>query len=364
MEKLEIMEIKSAYTGKKVFLTGHTGFKGSWLLSWLVSLGSIVKGYSLPPEQNDNCLYNSIKGNTLCDSIYADIRDYEKLKEEILVFQPDFIFHLAAQPLVRTSYEQPIETFAINADGTINLLNAVRFLDKPCIIVCITTDKVYQNLEISYPYKEDDKLGGYDPYSASKACAEIIISSYRNSYFNPVNYNIHNKSISSARAGNVIGGGDWSVDRIVPDIIRALLKNEKIVLRNPNSIRPWQHVIDPLYGYLLLGAKQFNNPIKFATSYNFGPNPLDSLNVQGLVEKSIEIWGGGSFECFSNSNDLHEAKLLQLDIQKATNELNWKPSLDTNKAIELTIEWYKSNIANSNNALQLILKQLESISIV
>ena len=331
---------KSIYAGKKVFLTGHTGFKGSWLLAWLHLLGADVKGYALAP-QNEEDLFNILRGPDLCDSVIADIRDKEKLTKEILDFQPDFIFHLAAQPLVRLSYEIPSETFEVNAIGTAYVLDALRQLTKPCVAVMITTDKVYDNKEWHYPYRETDRLGGYDPYSASKAATEIVISSYRSSFFNPSHYEKHLKAVASARAGNVIGGGDWAKDRIIPDIVRALKNNQPIEVRNPNAVRPWQHVLDPLSGYLLLGAKLTEDPIKYAESWNFGPYMEDNLTVKDLVETAIEIWGSGSFYTPQYEGALHEAKLLKLDINKAVNELGWQPKYNAQKAIETTIDWYK-----------------------
>jgi len=347
--KMTYTHLETYYKGKRVFLTGHTGFKGSWMLYWLNLIGAEVKGYSLAPKHEDDH-FNTINGNQLCESILSDIQDKNRLEKEILDFQPDFVFHLAAQPLVRESYETPSETFSINAIGTAYLLEAIRKLTKPCIVVLITTDKVYENREWHYPYRENDRLGGYDPYSASKACAEIIISSYRNSFFNTKNYDLHNKSIASARAGNVIGGGDWSNDRIIPDIVKALKINQPILVRNPNSVRPWQHVLEPIGGYLHLGTKMVDNPIKFSDAWNFGPYADDTFTVGNLAEISISTWGSGSYYSHSKKNEPHEAGLLKLDISKTINELNWKPRYNSRKAIEMTIEWYKSHI--NNNYLQ------------
>lgn len=338
----------SIYKNKKVFLTGHTGFKGSWMLSYLNYLGATVKGYSLAPE-NDFDLYNTINGNDLCESIIADIRNKAQLESEIVRFQPDFIFHLAAQPLVRLSYEIPSETFEVNAIGTAFVLDAVKQLAKNCVVVLITTDKVYENLEWHYPYRENDRLGGYDPYSASKACAELIISSYRNSFFNQGEFEKHNKSIASARAGNVIGGGDWSKDRIIPDIVRALQKKESIIVRNPSAVRPWQHVLEPISGYLQLGAKMHEYPTKHNDSWNFGPFAEDNLTVKELSEKAIAIWGEGNMETPTLLNQPHEAHLLKLDISKTIGELNWKPKWNSTKAISKTIEWYKQYSTKNQN---------------
>jgi CDP-glucose 4,6-dehydratase len=341
----------SLYKNKKIFLTGHTGFKGSWMLAWLHQLGAIVKGYSLAPE-NQYDLYNSINGDSLCDSVIEDIRDKSKLESEILAFQPDFIFHLAAQPLVRFSYEIPSETFEINAVGTAHVLDAVRKLERPCYVILITTDKVYENLEWHYPYRENDRLGGYDPYSASKACAELVISSYRNSFFNTKNYDVHKKALASARAGNVIGGGDWAKDRIIPDIVRALQKNEIITVRNPKSVRPWQHVLEPISGYLQLGLKLLENPVKYSDAWNFGPFAEDNLLVEDLVKKALETWGKGEYVTPDLLNQPHEAGLLKLDINKSINELSWKPKWNAQTAIQKTLNWYHNS--DKINSLELL----------
>ncbi len=340
-------ELKNNYSGKRVFLTGHTGFKGSWLIKILKDFGAKVKGYALAPENEIN-LYTEINGDSLCESVISDLRDREALKKAVLDFQPDFIFHLAAQPLVRLSYEIPSETFEVNAIGTANLLDAIRLLDKKCNVVLITTDKVYQNNESEHPYKESDRLGGYDPYSASKACCELVIDSYKNSFFNSAKYNQHKKAIAVGRAGNVIGGGDWSRDRLIPDIAKALNANNDVLIRNPKAVRPWQHVIEPLFGYLELGVKLNSDPIKYAQSYNFGPNINEALSVEEMVAKSINCWGSGTYTIEVNSNNPHEAGLLKLDISKALNDLNWKPVFNAQTAVERTINWYKKYYKNTS----------------
>ncbi|MDA7835942.1 CDP-glucose 4,6-dehydratase [Salibacteraceae bacterium] len=349
------MKLTEEYRGKKVFLTGHTGFKGSWFLMILKQLGAEVKGYSLAPK-NEHDLYNQIDGDALCDSVIADIRDRERLKKELLSFQPDFVFHLAAQALVIDSYTWPVETYETNVMGSIYLMDALRELGKPCYTVMITTDKVYENFETKDPYPEDARLGGYDPYSNSKACAELAISSYRNSFFNPKNINEHQQGIAAARSGNVIGGGDWSDNRLVPDIARALIEGEPIVIRNPNAVRPWQHVLDPLKGYLMLGAKLAQDPLKFSTGYNFGPTPEDERNVQEMAELAIELWGEGTIEAPIQSQNLHEAGLLKLAIDKADKELEWTPSFDSAEAVEWTIDWYKNG---RNDAYNFTKKQID-----
>lgn len=355
---MDYKHLKDYYQGKKVFLTGHTGFKGTWMLNWLKLLGAEVKGYALDPL-NSYDLYHKVNGDELCDSVIADVRDGKKLQEEILKFQPDFIFHLAAQPLVRLSYEIPSETFAVNAIGTANLLDGVRELKKACSVVLITTDKVYENLEWHYPYRECDRLGGYDPYSASKACAELVISSYRNSFFNTSTYDTHQKSIASARAGNVIGGGDWAKDRIIPDIVKALSKNEKVQVRNPFAVRPWQHVIEPIGGYLHLGAKMVDDPIKYAEAWNFGPFSEDNFTVEQLVQESITIWGKGSYDKPISKGEPHEAKLLKLDINKSQNELGWKPKYNSKTAIQKTIRWYKGSVEEQIDEIHLLKSDIE-----
>ncbi len=331
--------LQNYYKGKRVFITGHTGFKGSWLMAWLHLLGATVKGYALAPEYAE-CLFNVLEPLDLCESIIADIRNKEKLKEEILSFQPDYIFHLAAQPLVRHSYQIPSETFEVNAIGTANLLEAVNVLPNKCSVIVITTDKVYENKEQDIFYNETDVLGGYDPYSASKACTEFVVSSFRNSFFNVDKIEQHQKGIVTVRAGNVIGGGDFSEDRIIPDIIRALKQKKIIEVRNPAAVRPWQHVLEPLCGYLLAGGLLYNEPQKYSGAYNFGPEPADHLTVKELVELAIKTWHSGEWKDTGEKSQVHEAQLLKLDISKAKTKLNWHPKLNAATAIEWTINWY------------------------
>ena len=342
MENL-VMQLASFYQNKKVFITGHTGFKGAWLTAILHNFNADVKGYSLEPEYIDG-LYETLQPSINIQNVIADIRNKKKLQKEIEDFQPDYIFHLAAQPLVRRSYQIPAETFDVNVVGTAHVLEAVINLKKKCTVVLVTTDKVYENKEDNtILYNEDDALGGYDAYSASKACAELVISSFRNSFFNIKDYSKHQKAIASVRAGNVIGGGDWSKDRIIPDIIRSLKNNKTIEVRNPNAVRPWQHVLEPLSGYLLLGGMLNDTQQKFSKPYNFGPLPNDHLSVKELVENAIKIWNGGSWKDISNADEPHEAGLLKLSIAKAQSELNWQPKLNAQQAIEYTIDWYKQS---------------------
>ena len=334
-------QLRETYAGKKVFLTGHTGFKGSWMLAWLHQLGAQVKGYALAPDTTPS-LYSLLEGDTLCESVIADLGEREKLEKALLDFQPDFIFHLAAQPLVRLSYDIPVETFATNAMGTANLLDAVRRLEKPCTVVLITTDKVYENQEWVFPYRETDRLGGYDPYSASKACAELVINCYAQSFFNPADYERHRKSIAVGRAGNVIGGGDWAKDRIIPDIVRALGAGQPVQVRNPFAVRPWQHVLEPVGGYLVLGARMAADPQGFTGAWNFGPLADDTKTVEALVREAVEIWGQGHYDMPALTGQPHEAGLLKLDISKALTYLHWKPVFNSKTAIAQTIDWYKA----------------------
>ncbi len=347
--------LKETFEGKKVFLTGHTGFKGAWLLLILHKLGAYVKGYSLAPK-HDNDLYNLIGGDSLCTSVIADIRDRERVQKEMDAFQPDFVFHLAAQALVIDSYSIPVETYETNVMGTIYVMDALRALKKPCASVMITTDKVYENFETSAPYSEDARIGGYDPYSNSKACAELAIGSYRNSFLNPKDYSGHLQSLSSARSGNVIGGGDWSENRLVPDIARALIAGEQVIIRNPSAVRPWQHVLDPLNGYLMLAAHMAEDPSKFAQGYNFGPHPNDERNVKDMCELAIDQWGEGSYQTPEITEKPHEAGLLKLAIEKAQQDLHWAPRFTSAEAVEWTMDWYKNG---RNDAFNFTSAQIE-----
>ena len=346
----------NVYKNKTVLVTGHTGFKGSWLSIWLRELGANVIGYALDPyTEKDNFVLAKLE-NKITD-IRGDIRDKEHLEKVFEQYKPDFVFHLAAQPLVRLSYDQPVETYEVNVMGTINVMECIRKTPETRIGIMITTDKCYENKEQIWGYRENEAFGGYDPYSSSKGAAEIAISSWRNSFFNPKDYEKHKKSIASVRAGNVIGGGDWSLDRIIPDCIRALEKGEAIRIRNPKAIRPWEHVLEPLSGYLLLGQKIYEEPSKYCEGWNFGPN-LDSIvSVWKIGEKIIKYYGSGELEDKSKKDELHEAKLLALDITKARFNLGWKPRWDIDKAIEKTVEWYKKY--SNEDIYELCIKQIE-----
>lgn len=352
-----MLENLKKYKGKRVFITGHTGFKGGWLVKILHLLGAEIKGYALRPNTNPN-VFEALNIDTVCESVVGDISDAALLCKEIELFQPDYIFHLAAQPLVRLSYEIPSETFLVNAVGSAHVLDAVRKLAKPCVLIMITTDKVYHNNEWEFPYRECDRLGGYDPYSASKACAELVIDSYRNSFFNPEKYKEHQKAILSARAGNVIGGGDWAADRLIPDIAKALEKSEEIVLRNPKAVRPWQHVLEPLCGYLLLGQMASINYPNISKAFNFGPNADDTLNVEEMTEMAVKILGQGSYRVEQNKSQVHEAGLLKLDISLAKKELDWRPKLCADQALNWSLTWYRDFYKTPSTINKLTEKQI------
>ncbi len=325
----------SVYQNKKVFITGHTGFKGSWLTLILKKLGADIRGYSLKPNTSPNH-FDLLDLSSSIDHIEGDITDYDYLNKSVNDFNPDFIFHLAAQPLVKESYLSPVETLETNIMGSVNVLESVKNCNSVKALVYITSDKCYENVEWIWGYREDDRLGGHDPYSASKGAAELVFSSYQRSFFNIK----ENFGAASARAGNVIGGGDWSADRIIPDCIRAIEQNLPIVLRNPKSTRPWQHVLEPLSGYLLLGAKLYDDPKSYCGSWNFGPNTSEFKDVQNVASEIIKHMKKGSIEISMNTDNQHEANLLQLNCDKAAQILNWSPRWSVDKTIEETAKWY------------------------
>ncbi|MDQ6598587.1 CDP-glucose 4,6-dehydratase [Bacillus salipaludis] len=351
---------QSFWKGKKVFITGHTGFKGSWLCLWLHSLGAEITGYSLEPPTIPS-LFEQCKVNELVYSIIGDIRDYNFLSSVIKDFDPDIIFHLAAQPLVRQSYSNPIETYETNVIGTVNLLDAVRKLtntsSKKRALVNITSDKCYENKEWLWGYREPDTLGGYDPYSNSKACAELATSCYTHSFFNPNNYSRHLLALASARAGNVIGGGDWASDRLVPDCLSAILNKKEIRIRNPQSIRPWQHVLEPLNGYISLAEKLYRDGVRYNGPWNFGPNDEDVISVEGIVHLLYETWGEKEKLQILNEEQPHEANLLKLDCSKAKSILNWKPRWNIAQSILKVVEWTKA-YQNQKDLRELCLVQI------
>lgn len=347
---LEKMVINySFWKNRRVLLTGHTGFKGSWLTLLLLRLGADVYGLSLPPE-NDQNLYTDLKKvdfgtkpNSLTEH-FCDIRDYSSQKAFISQVQPEVIFHLAAQPLVRRSYLDPLETWSTNVQGSLNLLDSTKSITGKSVLVVITTDKVYENFDWIYGYRENDRLGGHDPYSASKAAVELAVSSWRASFIGNKAHQYQDVLIATARAGNVIGGGDWSPDRIVPDLVRSIVNKTILSLRSPNSTRPWQHVIEPLIGYLMLAEKNFENHCSinnFATAYNFGPKLSSNRSVRDLVEECHKHWQG-RWKDISSESAPHEANRLNLQIDKAFHDLNWAPIWDFEVTCSRTINWYKS----------------------
>lgn len=330
------------YKGKKVLITGHTGFKGSWLSIWFQELGAEVVGVGLAPySEKDNFVLSGI-GKRIKADIRADIRDGEKMKQIFAEYQPEIVFHLAAQPLVRLSYEQPVETYQTNVMGTINIMEAIHATKSVKVGVMITTDKCYDNKEQLKGYVETDPFGGYDPYSSSKGACEIAIQSWRRSFFNPEDYGKkHTVSIASVRAGNVIGGGDWAKDRIIPDCIRALETTKVIDIRSPKAVRPWEHVLEPLSGYMLLAQKMWEKPTEYCEGWNFGPEAEIVLTVWEVASAIIESFGFGELKDVSDPNAFHEANLLMLNIEKAKIRLGWKPRLNAKECAVLTSDWYK-----------------------
>jgi CDP-glucose 4,6-dehydratase len=342
---------------KRVLITGHTGFKGAWLSLWLIKLGAKVSGYALNPPTVPS-LYNICELDTIMDSNIADIRDATLLRNVLIDFKPEIVFHMAAQPLVRESYLNPVETYAINVMGTVNLLEAIRNSTGVKAVVNITTDKCYENKEWPWGYRENEPLGGYDPYSNSKACSELVTEAYRNSYFNPNDYHLHGVAIATARAGNVVGGGDWAKDRLIPDIIRAVTDQTMVEIRNPDAIRPWQHVLEPLHGYQILAEKLYKDGPQFSGAWNFGPNDDDAKPVSWLIEKFCSKWGPTAQYSIDLSNHPHEAHYLKLDCSKARSQLNWHSRWDLDETINKIIGWTRG-YQDGMNPTQLCLNQIE-----
>ena len=340
---------ESAYAGKSVFVTGHTGFKGSWLCLWLERLGARVTGYALPPPTAPSLFEQAGIAAGLLRHVEGDVRDAGALEQALAEAAPQFIFHLAAQPLVLGSYAAPAETFAVNLTGSLNLMEAIRRTGTRAAVVMVTTDKVYLNRETDHAYGETDPLGGRDPYSASKAAMEIAVASWRDSFFAPARAGAHGVRIATARAGNVIGGGDWSENRIIPDLVRALASNHRPALRNPASVRPWQHVLEPLAGYLTLGAR-LSGPggESYAQAWNFGPQPGDARQVGELADALLAQWQRPGWTVRHDPSALHEAGLLRLAIGKAVAELGWRPVWDFGRTVAQTAVWYRHVLAGGD----------------
>ncbi len=345
------------YSGKRVLVTGHTGFKGSWLALWLHELGAKVTGLALPPNTEPSH-FDLISLKDLIIHIEGDIRDGEMVQKIFEQAKPVIVFHLAAQPLVRDSYDDPKTTFDTNIGGTVNILEAIRCCPSIKAAVVITSDKCYENREWVWGYRENDPMGGHDPYSASKGATEIVCGAYLRSYFDKNGRGPH-IGFATARAGNVIGGGDWAKDRIIPDCVRSLSKGEPIIVRNPNATRPWQHVLDPLSGYILLAQRLLENPEHYSGPWNFGPAENGHIRVVELAEKFIKAWGGGQIKTLpSNNNALHEAHLLTLCIDKAIYKLEWRPLLESGEAIDWTVDWYKTWHKVDNDLQRLSIRQI------
>ena len=348
---------KSFWQNRKVFITGHTGFKGSWLCLWLHSLGAKVTGYALNPPTNPS-LFELCNVYEFVESIIADVRDGESLSKAMLAIMPEIVIHMAAQSLVRESYKNPSETYSTNVMGTVNLFEAVRKCKGVKAVINVTTDKCYENREWLWGYRENEPICGYDPYSNSKACSELVTSSYRSSFFNPKDYDTHGVGIATARSGNVIGGGDWATDRLIPDCVRSILKGEKIIIRNPQAIRPWQHVLEPLSGYLMLAEKLYEKGPLYAEAWNFGPNDQDAKDVEWIIKKMCAKWGHNISYAIDKSDHPHEAHYLKLDCSKAKSELGWYPRLNVEQAIDKVIEWIQA-YKEKKNLYEVCLHQIE-----
>jgi CDP-glucose 4,6-dehydratase len=358
MENLErLIMNREFWKGKKVFITGHTGFKGAWLSTWLQNCGAILTGYGLPPNTEPN-LFEAARVADRMHSIIGDIRDLDKLTKSMVEFSPELVIHMAAQPLVRLSYKNPVDTYSTNVMGTVNLLEAVRKTLSVKAVVNVTTDKCYDNKEWIWGYREDEPMGGHDPYSNSKGCSELVTASYRSSFFNYPG----SAQIATARAGNVIGGGDWAEDRLIPDILESFVNKEPVVVRNPAATRPWQHVLEPLSGYLLLAELLYTQGVEYAEGWNFGPNDDDVKPVSVIVEYLAMKWGDGASWIHDKSQQPHEAQLLKLDISKAKHHLNWSPRWDLYKSLDCIIEWQQEWLS-SGDVKAMTLKQINEYEI-
>ena len=338
----------SFWKDKQVLLTGHTGFKGGWLSLWLQSLGASVTGYALNPPTNPS-LFEVANVADHMKSVIGDVRDFNTLQRVMQESNPEIVIHMAAQPLVRYSYDNPVETYETNVMGSVHLLESVRNIKGVKVVVNVTSDKCYENREWLWGYREYEAMGGYDPYSNSKGCAELVTAAYRSSFFNPENHHQHGVAIASARAGNVIGGGDWAVDRLIPDFFRALAVGEKVVIRSPNAIRPWQHVLEPLGGYLLLAENLYNHGNKYAEAWNFGPGDTDEKTVEWIIKELATQWGdGASFSVDADDVRLHEANYLKLDCSKARMQLGWQPQWDATETIKRICAWNKAHMSGQD----------------
>lgn len=343
-----MLQEENFWKGKRVFLTGHTGFKGSWLALWLTDLGATVRGFALSPPSSPS-LFEAAKIDSLAEDIRGDIRDAKKVESVMMEFSPEIVFHLAAQPLVRSSYSDPIGTYETNVLGTAHVLNAVRRSPSVRAVVCVTTDKCYENKEWVWGYRESDPLGGYDPYSSSKACAEIVSAAFRQSYFPVDRFLDHCVGIATARAGNVIGGGDWSLDRLIPDLIRGFSSGKPATIRNPHAIRPWQHVLEPLHGYLLLAeALAGREGAKYSASFNFGPSDDDAREVGWIATHLAKAWGEEAQWVLDEDLGVHEAQYLKLDASRARRELSWSPRLALPEALIWLVDWYRAYFADQD----------------
>ncbi len=340
----------SFWSGKKVFVTGHTGFKGSWLCLWLQQLGADVTGYALQPPTNPS-LFEVAQVAQGMNSIIGDIRDGVALARAMQAAAPEIVIHMAAQPLVRYSYIAPVETYSTNVMGTVHLLEAVRQTPSVRAVVNVTSDKCYENREWAWGYRENEAMGGYDPYSSSKGCAELVTSAYRNSYFNPEKYSEHHVALASGRAGNVIGGGDWAGDRLIPDILSAISAGQPVIIRNPHAIRPWQHVLEPLSGYFQLAQKLYEEGVSYAEGWNFGPNDEDAQPVKWIVEQLTQQWGEGASWQPDQAEHPHEAHYLKLDCSKAKTRLDWQPRWSLAYTLEMIVAWQHAYLAKEDMRL-------------
>ena len=356
---MESLVVNQAFwKGKRVLMTGHTGFKGSWLSLWLQSLGAQVVGYALAPPTNPSLFEVAQVGKGMT-SIIGDIRDLERLRAVFAEHKPEIVIHMAAQPLVRYSYIEPVETYSTNVMGTVNLLEAVRSTPGVKAVVNVTSDKCYENREWAWGYRENEAMGGFDPYSSSKGCAELVTAAYRNSYFHAEKYKTHGVAIATGRAGNVIGGGDWAEDRLIPDIMRAITQGKPVNIRNPHAIRPWQHVLEPLSGYLMLAQKLVEEGATYAEGWNFGPSDEDAQPVQWIVEKLTGTWGEGASWVLDGGDHPHEAHYLKLDCSKAKARLNWQPKWHLDVALGAIIDWHRAYRQNKDMR-ELSLAQIQS----